>query len=249
MSRRGVEAVSVVRLLGVSCAPRAGWSSTRRSKPLWREEGLRVPVRRRRKSQEPARQICPGRCRAERRVGDRLLLRRHHRRPRHQDHQHLGRAHPRVPRRTHRPIQVSATAASRSCRRGPPPRSAPRGPAGRDSTGPGPASQPNAPLAPPDAPSPSPSTGAAARQVAAAASHRSRPAGDRRGRHGRVLTQRVRRAASWAQQDAIAGLEPLAALASSRHSRSCPTAPTPAPAFRCRPRPPCSSWFARQGWR
>jgi putative transposase len=31
VSHRGVEAISVVRLLGVSCAPRAGWSITRRS--------------------------------------------------------------------------------------------------------------------------------------------------------------------------------------------------------------------------
>jgi hypothetical protein len=69
-----VEAVSVVRLLGVSCAPRAGWSITRRSSGCGGKKAYACRCGAAARRSGTGTPDLPGRRRAERRVGDRLCF-------------------------------------------------------------------------------------------------------------------------------------------------------------------------------
>ena len=81
-----------------------GWAvNHKKVQRLWREEGLRVPQRRRRKRLGTSTAATPDRGRAEPGVGGRLPVRRHHRRPAGQD---------RAPSSTSTPANASAASST-----------------------------------------------------------------------------------------------------------------------------------------
>ena len=87
--------------------PPGGLAGQRQAGPrLWRDEGLKVPYKRRKKRltghRRPRRGDVPDP--PERPVGDGLPVRRHHRRPHHQAAQRHRRVHPRVPRHRRRSL-------------------------------------------------------------------------------------------------------------------------------------------------